>query len=186
MLLKQATMVYWNRWTAADECEELKEAVWLVSIQAMLRGSCSYEVLCGQRNLVVLPLLTGDEELDAIEMSKVSERDSVSVTVPFWPKAIFTQDEKIRMRSAIVAAQRARLPTFNKFGGEGRQQLARAQCRQSPRVPTRSEFLMHECSTGQRCQADQRWLLYWIQRIPSQRWYTASTLRIFSKEELQS
>ena len=40
------------------------------------------EVLCGQMNLVVLPLLTGDEELDAIEMSKVSERDSVSVYTP--------------------------------------------------------------------------------------------------------
>ena len=107
MLLKQPTMVYWNRWTAADECEELKEAVWLVPIQAMLRGSWSYEVLCGQMNLVVSSLLTGDEKLDAIEMSKVSERESVSVTVPFWPKAIFTQDEKIRMRRAIVAAHRA-------------------------------------------------------------------------------
>ena len=89
-------------------------------------------------NLVVLPLLTGDEKLDAIEMSKVSERVSVTVTVPFWSKAIFTQDEKIRMRRAMVAAHRARLPTFNNVGGEGRQQLARAQCRRSPRVPMRS------------------------------------------------
>ena len=53
-----------------------------MSIQAMLRGSWSYEVLCGQMNLVVLPLLTGNEEVDAIEMSKVSARDSVSVYTP--------------------------------------------------------------------------------------------------------
>ena len=37
-------------------------------------------VLCGKMNFVVLPLRFGDEKLDRIEMSKVSERDSVSVT----------------------------------------------------------------------------------------------------------
>ena len=36
-------------------------------------------VLCGKMNFVVLPLRFGDER-DTIEMSKVSERDSVSVT----------------------------------------------------------------------------------------------------------
>ena len=30
----------------------------------------------------------------------------------------------------------------------------------------RSEFLTHECSAGQRCQADQRQLLCWIQQTP--------------------
>ena len=29
-----------------------------------------------------------------------------------------------------------------------------------------SEFLTHECSAGQRCQADQRQLLCWIQQTP--------------------
>ena len=40
------------------------------------------------------------------------------------------------------------------------------------RVPMRSEFLTHECSAGQRCQADQRQLLCWIL---GQRWWRTST-----------
>ena len=37
MLLKQARMVYWKKWAAKHECEELKEGVWLEPIQALLR-----------------------------------------------------------------------------------------------------------------------------------------------------
>ena len=37
MLLKQARMVYWKRWAAKHEYEELKGGVWLELIQAMLR-----------------------------------------------------------------------------------------------------------------------------------------------------
>ena len=37
MLLKQARMIYWKRWAAKHECEELEEGVWLEPIQAVLR-----------------------------------------------------------------------------------------------------------------------------------------------------
>ena len=31
MLLKQVRLVYWKKWAAKHECEELKEGVWLAS-----------------------------------------------------------------------------------------------------------------------------------------------------------
>ena len=37
MLLKQAKTVYWEKWAAKHEWEELKEGVWLEPIQALLR-----------------------------------------------------------------------------------------------------------------------------------------------------
>ena len=37
MLLKKTRMVYWKKWAAAHECEELKEGVWLEPIQATLQ-----------------------------------------------------------------------------------------------------------------------------------------------------
>ena len=37
MLLKKARKIYWKKWAAKHECEELKERVWLEPIQAMLR-----------------------------------------------------------------------------------------------------------------------------------------------------
>ena len=37
MLLKRARTVYWKKWAATHECEELKEGAWLEPIKAMLR-----------------------------------------------------------------------------------------------------------------------------------------------------
>ena len=37
MLLKRARMVYWNKWAAKHECEELKEGVWLEPTKAVLQ-----------------------------------------------------------------------------------------------------------------------------------------------------
>ena len=37
MPLNQAKLVYWKKWAAKRECEELKDGVWLEPIQAMLR-----------------------------------------------------------------------------------------------------------------------------------------------------
>ena len=34
MLLEHGRMVYWKKWAATHECEELKEEVWLQPIQA--------------------------------------------------------------------------------------------------------------------------------------------------------
>ena len=36
MLLEQARAVYWRKWAPEDECEELKEGLWLEPIHAML------------------------------------------------------------------------------------------------------------------------------------------------------
>ena len=43
VLLKQARMVYWMKWAATHECEELKERVWLEPIQATLRRKTNEE-----------------------------------------------------------------------------------------------------------------------------------------------
>ena len=37
VLLKQARMVYWKKWAAKHEYEELKEGLWLEPPQAVLR-----------------------------------------------------------------------------------------------------------------------------------------------------
>ena len=36
MLLRQAKTVFWKTWAAKHECEELKEGIWLDTMQAML------------------------------------------------------------------------------------------------------------------------------------------------------
>ena len=38
MLVKQAQMVYWKKWAAKHECEELNEGVWLEPFQALLQS----------------------------------------------------------------------------------------------------------------------------------------------------
>ena len=60
MLRRQTTTVYWRRWPAKHECEELKEGVSLDPIQAMLRWKindewtekhrkCDAKACCGRR-----------------------------------------------------------------------------------------------------------------------------------------
>ena len=43
MLHVQARMVHCNKWVGKHECEELKEGVWLVPLQAMLRRKTNEE-----------------------------------------------------------------------------------------------------------------------------------------------
>ena len=56
-MLMQARIVYWERWSAKRECEELKEGVWRELIQAVSRrktnGSWTVEHLSVMRKLVM-------------------------------------------------------------------------------------------------------------------------------------
>ena len=52
MLLKQARSVYWRKWAAKHECEELKEGVWLEPIQAMLRRKTNETWIDKHRNVM--------------------------------------------------------------------------------------------------------------------------------------
>ena len=52
MLLKQARMVYWKRWAAKHECEEMKEGVCLKPIQAVQRRKTNESPTDKQRNVM--------------------------------------------------------------------------------------------------------------------------------------
>ena len=43
MLLQQARTVYWKKWAAKHECEELKEGIWLEPTLALLRKKAKKE-----------------------------------------------------------------------------------------------------------------------------------------------
>ena len=62
MLLRQARIVYWKRWAAKHECEELTEGVWLEPIQAMMRRTIS-EAWTDKHRHVTRKLVVGAEKI---------------------------------------------------------------------------------------------------------------------------
>ena len=52
MFLRQARMVYWRKWAAKHECDELKEGVWLDPMRAVLRRRIDEELTDKHRNVM--------------------------------------------------------------------------------------------------------------------------------------
>ena len=90
MLLKQARMVYWKRWAANHEYEELEGGVWLELIQAMAKEDerildgrtpkCGEEAGCGRRmgaEKIVRHWLVGRKECGGSYKEEVTEKDGL-------------------------------------------------------------------------------------------------------------
>ena len=59
MLLQQARSVYWKKWAAKHECEELKECIWLEPALALLRKETEEDWTEEHRHVARKLLLTG-------------------------------------------------------------------------------------------------------------------------------
>ena len=59
MLLQQARTVYWKKWAAKHECEELKEGIWLEPAPALLREKTKEEWTEKHRNAARQLVLEG-------------------------------------------------------------------------------------------------------------------------------